>query len=110
MTTDTADLLRRLEIVELALFGHSGNHWQEIYEKDGWLFGCLESTTYLLDPQTKRPVSRGYQSVHYESSGVFIGTTGVLVETFRVPTSFQCEFVLQVSGGAAAVSREAASR
>lgn len=110
MTTDTADLLRRLETVELVLFGHSGNRWQEIYEKDGWLFGCPGSTTYLLDPQTKRPVSRGYQSVHHESSGVFIGTTGALVETFRVPTGFQCKFVPHVSGGAAAGSREAANK
>ena len=79
---------RRLMILELALFGHSGDSWHRTEARDGWLFGHIGSCCFVLDPQTRRPVSRGYHSI-IGTDGDFQGCTGTRIERFRVDLIFR---------------------
>lgn len=88
MTTE--DLLKRIERLEMTLYGKCDNHWHETKAlSDGAVIGTIGSMTHLIDPETKMPISSGFHEIkvivpchRYE------GTIGSKKTTFCVDRKF----------------------
>lgn len=82
------NLERRIENIELALFGRTGNYWHGTKElEDGVMIGCCGAMEYIIDPELKRPISKGYHHITvYMPNTLYDGETGAKEERFMLNT------------------------
>ncbi len=78
------ELERRIEMLEMNAFGYVGSFWHSIGKlSDGTITGQIGAMTHIIDPVTKRAISKGYHEITVIHSDHYRGQTGSRSEEFR---------------------------
>lgn len=81
-----SEIERRLEILEATAFGRYGTFWHQTGKlEDGMMWGEVGSLRHLIDPVTKRPISKGYHEIKILfPRRRYLGMVGAHEEEFEV--------------------------
>ncbi len=79
---------RRIGLLEMALFGNSGNYWHDIKRlEDGTLVGCIGSMIHIIDEETGYAISKGFHEIKKLEDGSKVGSIGASIYLLNEETN-----------------------